>query len=251
MLKRHDLEKILADPTQRQRLLDGACNFINAIRDDAPHEVSLEDDSNCASSDSSASDAALSTESVGCKCDGGDPCKICSGEEKNPVVVEVPLPPPGEPNANGDIFPEGIEIPPSPANDPSPLREMFTVTHTPVTDLRRLVPMITALLERFDVVSEKMRPALCAHGARDQLCDERDEARTELRELRIKAGHVPLNIDDFMKCGLNGFAVKLLGESFKPFMARSKDQSPVRFEFDGVDYTLGLAHPEASDAAPR
>jgi hypothetical protein len=48
--------------------------------------------------------------SVGCPRDIPE-CEICSGKEKNPVVIRIPLRPPGEPNANGDIFPDGLQIP--------------------------------------------------------------------------------------------------------------------------------------------
>jgi hypothetical protein len=63
------------------------------------------------------------------------------------------------------------DVPGSPANDPSPLRDLFTITQVPVTDARQLVPVIRVLLKRFDAIPEGMHPALDekhnAHGAWD------------------------------------------------------------------------------------
>lgn len=109
-----------------------------------------------------------------------EPRKICSGEEEHPITIEVPL---------------------SPANDPSPLREMFTVTHIPVTDPKRLVPMVAALLERFDTLPERMRPGLSAHGQWDldnywePLVAQIDVLRKGLQELRVIA--LPTEIGGF------------------------------------------------------
>jgi hypothetical protein len=47
--------------------------------------------------------------SMGCSVpESKEKCVICSGEEQHPLIVKVPLPPPGVPNKNGDVFPEGI-----------------------------------------------------------------------------------------------------------------------------------------------
>ena len=48
--------------------------------------------------------------SMGCSVQNEN-CKLCNGEEKDPLLVSAALPPTGVPNANGDVFPEGFGIP--------------------------------------------------------------------------------------------------------------------------------------------